>query len=141
MNVCPIIDRVTRPFSPSSAPNEEINELCAADGWVDEGWKHVTSTLLKLSGVVFTPRPIIDRFGRSLILSDSALICGLAVPSVEKGPNFSRSSMGLPLYVDSKFMTAPQMRPILHCARTLVAYSTRYKSNIELELQCSTQRL
>ena len=25
--------------------------------------------------------------------------------------------------VDSKLMTAPQMRPILHCARTLVAYS------------------
>ena len=42
MNACPIIDRVTRPFSPSSAPNDEGSELCVADGWVDEGWKHVT---------------------------------------------------------------------------------------------------
>ena len=47
MNARPNIDR---PFSPSSAPNDEGSELCAADGRVDEGWKHVTSTLLKLSG-------------------------------------------------------------------------------------------
>ena len=31
----------------------EGSELCAADGWVDKGWKHVTSTILKLSGVSF----------------------------------------------------------------------------------------
>ena len=50
MNICPIIDRVTCPFSPSSALNDEGSELCAADGLVDKGWEHVPSTLSKLSG-------------------------------------------------------------------------------------------
>ena len=30
--------------------NDEGSELCAADGWIDEGWEHVTGTLSKLSG-------------------------------------------------------------------------------------------
>ena len=82
VNACPIVDRVTRPLSPSVVPNDEGSELCAADGWIVEGWEHVTGTLSKLSPVVFprTPiihvlRPIIDTFGLGL--------CGLAVLSVE----------------------------------------------------------
>ena len=50
MNACPIIDRLTRPLLPSGVPNGEDSKLCAADGWIDEGWEHVTSTLSKLSG-------------------------------------------------------------------------------------------
>ena len=50
MNACPIVDRVTRPLSPSVVPNDEGSKLCAADGWIDEGWELVTSTLSKLSG-------------------------------------------------------------------------------------------
>ena len=47
VNGCPIIDRLTRPLLPSGVPN---GELCAADGWIGEGWEHVTGTLSKLSG-------------------------------------------------------------------------------------------
>ena len=50
MTACPIVDSVTRPLSPSVVPNDEGSELCAADGWIDEGWEHVTGTLSKLSG-------------------------------------------------------------------------------------------
>ena len=50
VNTCPIVDCVTRPLSPSVEPNDEGSELCAADGWIDEGWEHVTGTLSKLSG-------------------------------------------------------------------------------------------
>ena len=50
VNVCPIIDRLTRPILPSGVPNGEDSKLCAADGWIDEGWEHVTGTLSKLSG-------------------------------------------------------------------------------------------
>ena len=39
------IDRATRPLS-----NDGGNELCAADGLIDEGWEHITGTLSKLSG-------------------------------------------------------------------------------------------
>ena len=81
-----IIGRVTPPsFAQRCAQrgNDEGSELCAADGWIDEGWEHVTGTLSKLSAsVVFTGspiihclRPIIDTFGLGL--------CGLAVLSVE----------------------------------------------------------
>ena len=49
MNVCPSVDRVTR-LSPSVVPNDEGSELCATDGWIDEGWEHVTGALSKLSG-------------------------------------------------------------------------------------------
>ena len=81
MNACPIIDHITRPFVRCSVPNDESSELCATDSWIDEGWKHVASTLLKLSAVfrIFTRGPIIDRFGRSLILYG----LGFAVPSIE----------------------------------------------------------
>ena len=46
-NACPIIDRLTRPLDllPSSVPNGEDSKLCAANGWIDEGWEHVTGTL------------------------------------------------------------------------------------------------
>ena len=50
VNACPIIDRLTRPILPSGVPNGEYSKLCAADGWIDEGWEHVTGTLSKLSG-------------------------------------------------------------------------------------------
>ena len=50
VNACPIIDRLTRPILPSGVPNGEHSKLCAADGWIDEGWEHVTGTLSKLSG-------------------------------------------------------------------------------------------
>ena len=50
VNVCPIIDRVTRPRLPSGVANGEDSKLCATDGWIDEGWEHVTSTFSKLSG-------------------------------------------------------------------------------------------
>ena len=50
VNACPIIDRLTRPLLPSGVPNGEHSKLCAADGWIDEGWEHVTGTLSKLSG-------------------------------------------------------------------------------------------
>ena len=53
MNACSIIDHVTHPFLGSYMPNDEGSELCAADGWIDEGWKHVAITLSKLSGYVF----------------------------------------------------------------------------------------
>ena len=46
----PIIDRVTRPLLPSVVPNDEGSRICAADGWIDEGWEHVTGTLSNLSG-------------------------------------------------------------------------------------------
>ena len=49
-NVCPIIDRVTRPGLPSGVANGEDSKLCATDGWIDERWEHVTGTLSKLSG-------------------------------------------------------------------------------------------
>ena len=48
--LCPIIDRVTRPLLPSGVPNGEDSKLFATDGWIDEGWEHVTGTLSKLSG-------------------------------------------------------------------------------------------
>ena len=38
------------PILPSGVPNGEDSKLCAADGWIDEGWEHVTGTLSKLSG-------------------------------------------------------------------------------------------
>ena len=69
MNACLIIDYVTRPFLCSSAPNDEGSKLCAADGWIDEGWKHVPvhfRSCLAKSSVFFTP--IIAHFGRSLML-------------------------------------------------------------------------
>ena len=45
MNTCPIIDYVTHPFLHCSMLNNEgSSELCAAYGWIDEGWKHVVST-------------------------------------------------------------------------------------------------
>ena len=50
VNACPIIDRLTRPLLPSGVPNGEHSKLCVADGWIDEGWEHVTGTLSKLSG-------------------------------------------------------------------------------------------
>ena len=50
VNACPVIERLTRPLLPSGVPNGEDNKLCAADGWIDEGWEHVTGTLSKLSG-------------------------------------------------------------------------------------------
>ena len=50
VNACPIDDRVTRPLSPSVIPNDEGSELCAVDGWIYEGWEHVTGTLSKLFG-------------------------------------------------------------------------------------------
>ena len=50
VNACPFIDHLTRPLLPSGVPNGEDSKLCAADGWIDEGWEHVTGTLLKLSG-------------------------------------------------------------------------------------------
>ena len=43
MNACPIIDRLTRPLLPSGVPNGEASKLCAADGWIDEGWEHVAN--------------------------------------------------------------------------------------------------
>ena len=46
----PIIDRVTRPLLPSVVLNDERSRVCAADGWIDEGWEHVTGTLSNLSG-------------------------------------------------------------------------------------------
>ena len=30
--------------------NDEGSELCAVDGWIYEGWEHVTGTLSKLFG-------------------------------------------------------------------------------------------
>ena len=50
LNIRPIIDRVTPPLSPSTVSNDEGSKLCAADGWIYEGWEHVTGTLSKLSG-------------------------------------------------------------------------------------------
>ena len=50
VNACQIIDRLTRPLLPSGVPNGVDSKLCAADGWIDEGWEHVTGTLSKLSG-------------------------------------------------------------------------------------------
>ena len=50
VNVCPVIDRLTRPILPSGVPNGEDSKLCAADGWIDEGREHVIGTLSKLSG-------------------------------------------------------------------------------------------
>ena len=50
IKTCMIIDRVTCPFLPSGVLNSEDSKLCAADGWIDERWEHVTSTLSKLSG-------------------------------------------------------------------------------------------
>ena len=54
VNACPIVDRLTRPILPSGVPNGvpngEDSKLCAADGWIDEGWEHVTGTLSMLSG-------------------------------------------------------------------------------------------
>ena len=50
VNPCPIIDRLTSPLLPSGVPNGDDSKLCAADGWIDEGWEHVTGTLSKLSG-------------------------------------------------------------------------------------------
>ena len=50
INECPIIDRLTRPLLPSDVPNGEDSKLCAADGWIDEGWERVAGTLSKLSG-------------------------------------------------------------------------------------------
>ena len=38
------------PSSPRGVPNVEDSKLCAGDGWIDEGWEHITDTLLKLSG-------------------------------------------------------------------------------------------
>ena len=49
LKACPIIDRVTRPLSPSGVPNGGDSKLCAADGWIDERGEHVTGTLSKLS--------------------------------------------------------------------------------------------
>ena len=57
-----------RPLSPTAVSNDEGIKLCTADGWIDEGWDHVTGTLSKLSGKVFTRSPIIDGFVRSLII-------------------------------------------------------------------------
>ena len=44
--------RVTGSISPSVVHvlKDEGSMLCAADGWIDEGWEHVTGTLSKLSG-------------------------------------------------------------------------------------------
>ena len=50
VNACPINDSVTRPLSPCGVPNLEECKLCAGDGWIDEGWEHVTGTLSKLFG-------------------------------------------------------------------------------------------
>ena len=50
VNARPIIDSVTRPLLPSVVPNDEGSRVCAADGWIDEGWEHVIGTLSNLSG-------------------------------------------------------------------------------------------
>ena len=67
--LCPIIDHVIRPLLPSGVPNGEDSKLCDADGWMDEGWEHVTGTLLKSrlakSPAVFTWSSIIDPFIRT----------------------------------------------------------------------------
>ena len=39
------------PLSPSGAPNG-YSTPCAADGWIDKRWEHVTGILSKLSGLV-----------------------------------------------------------------------------------------
>ena len=60
--------------------------------------------------------PIIDTFGLG--------ICGLAVPSVPVEDQIFFPVLvwhSTAKSVDSKLITAPQMRPILHCA---LAYST-----------------
>ena len=63
---------------------------------------------LAKSSVVFTRRPIFDRFGRSLILSDSAFAASAfaALPF----PPLRAKKYGIPhtaKIVDSKLMTAP----------------------------------
>ena len=47
LNICPIIDRVTRPSFAQRCVERRRKQ---ADGWIDEGWEHVTGTLSKLSG-------------------------------------------------------------------------------------------
>ena len=72
---------MTRPLSPSGVPNGEDSKFCAVDGWIDEGWEHVTvhfRSCLAKSPAVFTRSSICP----IIALSDFK-IYGLAVLSEE----------------------------------------------------------
>ena len=82
MNACPIIDRLTRPILPSGVPNGEDSKLCAADGWIVEGWGHVNRyTFEAKSPAVFTWSSIIVRF-----FAVFRLDCSVPCRSLRRGP-------------------------------------------------------
>ena len=90
MNACPIIDRLTRPILLSGVPNRKDSKLCAADGWIVEGWEHVNRYTFE--ALWLSPQ----QFSRGVrLLSDFLQFSDLTVRSpavlsveVRRGPNF-----------------------------------------------------